>query len=137
MIRHFDEPFANSSAIPTYFCGRLAAQHGVKVLLAGDGGDELFGGNERYKTDKIFQAYQSIPKLLRKGLIEPVLKAAPMEAGPLGMAQRYVRRSNLRGYERFYSYNFLCAHAPEQVFQKDFIASLNGYSVLDIPARLL
>jgi asparagine synthase (glutamine-hydrolysing) len=50
------------------------------------------------------------------------------------MARRYVRRSNLSGYERFYSYNFLCAHSPEQVFQKDFIAALNGYSVLDIPA---
>jgi len=135
MVRYFDEPFANSSAIPTYFCGRLAAQHGVKVLLAGDGGDELFGGNERYQTDKIFQAYQSIPKLLRKGMIEPVLKALPMESGPLGLARRYVRRSNLSGYERFYSYNFLCAHAPEEVFHKDFIASLGGYSVLDIPAE--
>jgi asparagine synthase (glutamine-hydrolysing) len=135
MVRYFDEPFANSSAIPTYFCGRLAAEHGVKVLLAGDGGDELFGGNERYTADKIFQAYHAIPKVLRKGLIEPVLKAVPMDAGPLGMARRYVRRSNLQGYERFYSYNFLCAHPPEEVFQKDFLASLNGYSVLDMPAR--
>src|SRR6185369_5399611 len=58
MVRYFDEPFANSSAIPTYFCGRLAAQNGVKVLLSGDGGDELFGGNERYLIDKIFQTYQ-------------------------------------------------------------------------------
>jgi asparagine synthase (glutamine-hydrolysing) len=135
MVRYFDEPFANSSAIPTYFCGRLAAQHGVKVLLAGDGGDELFGGNERYKSDKIFQAYHSIPKLLRSGLIEPALKAVPMEGGPFGMARRYVRRSNLSGYERFYSYNFLCAHPPEEVFQKDFLASLKGYSVLEIPAE--
>jgi len=135
MVRYFDEPFANSSAIPTYFCGRLAAQHGVKALLAGDGGDELFGGNERYKTDKIFQAYHSIPRVLRKGLIEPVLKAAPMERGPVGIARRYVRRSNLPGFERFYSYNFLCAHPPEEIFQKDFLATLNGYRVLDIPAQ--
>src|SRR2546430_8417386 len=61
MIRRFDEPFGNSSAIPTYFCAKLAAQHGVDFLLAGDGGDELFGGNERYLTDKIFGMYQKIP----------------------------------------------------------------------------
>lgn len=135
MVRYFDEPFANSSAIPTYFCGRLAAQHGVKVLLAGDGGDELFGGNERYKSDKIFQAYHSIPKFLRKGMIEPTLKALPLEGGPFGKARRYVRRSNLHGAERFYSYNFLCAYPPETVFQDSFLAQLNGYSVLDLPRQ--
>jgi asparagine synthase (glutamine-hydrolysing) len=134
MVRYFDEPFANSSAIPTYFCGRLAAQHGVTTLLSGDGGDELFGGNERYMTDKVFQAYHAIPRVLRKGLIEPLLKVTPME-GPLGMPLRYVRRSNLHGYERFYSYNLLCAHAPEEVFRKDFLAVLDGYSVLDVPAQ--
>ena len=64
MVRYFDEPFANSSAIPTYFCARLAAQNGVKTLLAGDGGDELFGGNERYLTDKIFQTYQTLPRVV-------------------------------------------------------------------------
>jgi asparagine synthase (glutamine-hydrolysing) len=134
MVRYFDEPFANSSAIPTYFCGRLAAQHGVKTLLAGDGGDELFGGNERYRTDKIFQFYHSIPHAVRKGLIEPVLKATP-SAGPFGMARSYVRRSNLPGFERFYSYNFLCAHRPEAVFTREFLAALSGYSVLEFPAR--
>ncbi|MEO8367691.1 MAG: asparagine synthase-related protein [Candidatus Solibacter sp.] len=135
MVRYFDEPFANSSAIPTYFCGRLAARHGVKVLLAGDGGDELFGGNERYKSDKIFQAYHSIPKAMRKGLIEPILKSLPMESGFFGKARRYVNRSNLHGAERFYSYNFLCAYPPETVFRDSFLAQLHDYSVLDIPRQ--
>jgi asparagine synthase (glutamine-hydrolysing) len=86
MVRFFDEPFANSSAIPTYFCGRLAAENGVRVLLAGDGGDELFGGNDRYLTDKIFQSYQTIPLVLRKRLIEPILTCLPVE-GPARKAE--------------------------------------------------
>ena len=130
MVRYFDEPFANSSAIATYFCARLAAQNGMKVLLAGDGGDELFGGNERYRTDKIFHLYQELPSALRKGLIEPLLRVAP-----IGIARRYVRRSNLPACERFFSYNFLCAHPPEDIFHPDFLDTLGGYSVLQTPLR--
>src|ERR1039458_1187430 len=81
MVRSFDEPFGNSSAIPTYFCAKLAARHGVKTLLAGDGRDELFGGNEWYATDKIFQLYQHVPGFVRKGLIEPALAALPFPHG--------------------------------------------------------
>ena len=135
MVRFFDEPFANSSAIPTYFCARLAAQNGVGTLLAGDGGDELFGGNERYSTDKIFHAYQRVPRLLRKGLVEPVVELLAMERGPLGKAKRYIRRSNMPAIERFFSYSFLCAHHPEEVFEKDFLQDLRGYLVLDVPTR--
>jgi asparagine synthase (glutamine-hydrolysing) len=135
MIASFDEPFGNSSAIPTYFCARLAAQHGVRMLLAGDGGDEMFGGNSWYATDKIFGAYQNVPRVLRKGLIEPILAGLPMRNGLVGRARSYVRRSNLPGLERIMSYHFLRAHAPQDVFDADFAAALADYSVMDVPAR--
>lgn len=135
MVRSFDEPFGNSSAIPTYFCARLAAQNGVRVLLAGDGGDELFGGNERYRTDKIFHLYQTLPPLLRKCLIEPVLNRMPFENGAVGKARRYVRRSNMPAFERYYSYHFLRASPIDQIFHKDFLDELRGYSILEVPSR--
>jgi asparagine synthase (glutamine-hydrolysing) len=135
MVRYFDEPFANSSAIPTYFCGRLAAQNGVKVLLSGDGGDELFGGNERYRTHKVFQTYQRVPTAVRRGLIEPLLSLVPAETGIFDKARKYVRRSNMPPLERYFSYSFLCAHPLEEIFRRDFLASLNGYSLLEVPAR--
>lgn len=135
MIRCFDEPFGNSSAIPTYFCARLAAENGVKTLLAGDGGDELFGGNERYLTDKIFAVYHSIPRVLRQGVIEPVLAALPVEGGLVRSGRGYVRRANLPPVERFFSFQFLRTHSPADIFDADFLAALGGYSILDIPGR--
>ena len=54
LVNSFDEPFGNASAIPTYYCAKLAKEHGVNNLIAGDGGDEIFGGNERYAKDMIF-----------------------------------------------------------------------------------
>jgi asparagine synthase (glutamine-hydrolysing) len=135
MVRFFDEPFANSSAIPTYFCAKLAAENGARALLAGDGGDELFGGNERYRTDKVFQVYQDVPRPLRKGLIEPALRLLPFESGPVGKAKRYIRRSNIPPVERYFSYNLLLTHALDTVFEDDFVESLRGYSLLERPAR--
>ena len=134
MIRHFDEPFGNSSAIPTYFCARLASQNGVSVLLAGDGGDELFGGNSRYRDEIIFELYQAVPRTLRKAFIEPVLRYLPLRQELFVKARKYVSRSNLPNPQRYYSYNLLGAFSPAEVFESDFLASLENYSVLDIPS---
>ncbi len=134
MVRYFDEPFGNSSAIATYFCSRLAAQHGVKVLLAGDGGDELFGGNERYATDKLFDAYRRLPVIFRKGMIEPALAKLPVKGGIAGRARRYIRRANLSPMDRYLSYQFLKTHPIADVFESDFLESLGTYSIIDVPA---
>ncbi len=61
---HFDQPFANASAVPAYYCARMAKEDGVQRLLAGDGGDELFGGNERYAKQKIFDWYNHVPEAI-------------------------------------------------------------------------
>jgi asparagine synthase (glutamine-hydrolysing) len=62
---HFDEPFADSSAIPTYVVSEFAARH-VKVALSGDGGDEFFGGYETLGNVEKFQSLDHVPRALRK-----------------------------------------------------------------------
>jgi asparagine synthase (glutamine-hydrolysing) len=135
MVRAFDEPFGNNSAIPTYYCARLAADKQVKTLIAGDGGDELFAGNERYLTDKIFGLYQRLPRLLRAALIEPGLSCIPVKNGIFGKARRYIRRSNVPNPERFFSYNFLATHNAAEVLEDGFLRAIQGRSFLEIPGR--
>ena len=64
LIKHFDEPFADSSAIPTYYLSQLARQH-VTVCLSGTGGDELFAGYRRYLVETLFRRYQKYPKSIQ------------------------------------------------------------------------
>ena len=64
---YLDEPFGDSSAIPTYFVSKLAAEH-VKVVLSGDGGDELFAGYDRYRVFAREQRLERIPATARKAL---------------------------------------------------------------------
>ena len=71
---HYDQPFGNSSALPAYYCARMTKEDGVTRVLAGDGGDELFGGNSRYAKQRIFNWYQHFPGAMRSGLMEPMLR---------------------------------------------------------------
>jgi asparagine synthase (glutamine-hydrolysing) len=131
IIDFYEEPFANSSAIGAYHCARLARERGVDVLLAGDGGDELFAGNERYSEDKKFALYHSIPKVLRNGVIRPVADLMP-KTGPLSLPARYIRRADLPNPRRMFSYNFFLAEAGLEVFEPDFIGEARPETALDI-----
>lgn len=135
MVRCFDEPFGNSSAIATYFCARLASQNGVKTLLGGDGGDELFGGNERYLLEAAFNAYLAVPRILRNSLIEPGLSLLSPVSNFFRKARGFGRRAELPGVERIMSFQFLSAHRPSDVFESDFLGSCSAYSVLEAPSR--
>ncbi|HKS27226.1 MAG TPA: asparagine synthase (glutamine-hydrolyzing) [Pyrinomonadaceae bacterium] len=73
---HFDEPFADSSAIPTYMVSKLAREH-VKVVLSGDGGDELFAGYTRYQIDRQRSGFSHLPSLVRRGVMRPLSRRLP------------------------------------------------------------
>jgi asparagine synthase (glutamine-hydrolysing) len=125
LVEAFDEPFGNNSALGTYHCALLARERGVTRLLAGDGGDEIFGGNERYRTDRIFALYHRLPSPLRRAVVEPVLAALPDGGGSvLGLAQRYVRRAKLPNPRRFYSYQFFFAQHAGEWLAPDFVAAV-------------
>lgn len=132
----YDEPFGNSSALPTYFCAKLAHENGATTLLAGDGGDELFAGNERYLTQTIFEYYGIIPKLIRAGLIDPLVSFIPGASGPVGKLKSYVRQANIPLPERLQSYNFLHRHALEDIFHPEYISAVSSQEPLDLQRRV-
>ncbi len=128
----YDEPFGNSSALPAYFCARMAADNGVQTLLAGDGGDELFAGNERYLRQRVFDHYARIPGVFRKGLIEPVARLLPATLPLVSKARSYIQQGNTPLPDRLQSYNFLNRHAAEEIFSTDFLASVDTEEPLEI-----
>ena len=131
IIEHYEEPFANSSAIGAYHCARLARENGVDVLLAGDGGDELFAGNERYAADKKFALYHSIPAALRSGLIKPAAGLLP-QIGPLSFPSRYIRRAEIPNPQRMLSYGFFRTAEGEAAFEPDFFSQARSETAFDI-----
>jgi asparagine synthase (glutamine-hydrolysing) len=79
LVQHFDEPFADPAAIPTWYLAEMTRQH-VTVALNGDGGDEAFAGYQRYYGDLIADAYRLMPRFLRHGVTDPVIRALPVQA---------------------------------------------------------
>ena len=134
VAREYDEPFGNDSAVPTYFCAKAAREAGFELLLAGDGGDEIFGGNARYAKQKLFESYFRLPALIRRGMIEPVAHL-PGAGGilPLRKLASYVDQANVRLPLRLETYNFLHRSPLAEIFQPDFIHAVDTAS----PGRAL
>ena len=114
---HYDQPFGNSSTLPAYYCALMARHHGVDRLLAGDGGDELFGGNVRYARQHTFEAYQRVPAALRRAVIEPLLDNDVAARLPLARkASSYVRQARVPMPARMETYNLLARFGADRVF---------------------
>lgn len=126
IAREYDEPFGNASAVPTWFCARAAREAGFERMMAGDGGDEIFGGNARYAKQALFEHYARLPAVLRRGLIEPAI-ALPFLADrfPLAKLKSYVRQARVGLPLRLESYNFLHRTPLDEILERDFIHSVD------------
>jgi asparagine synthase (glutamine-hydrolysing) len=122
----FDEPFADSSALPTYLVSQLAAEH-VKVAMSGEGGDELFGGYYTYAADLLAERFGVLASRFR-----PIVERLPTSTRRASLdyrAKRFVRAAHLPPLERH--------HGWKEIFSADVRAQLTGRRSSFDPVDLL
>ncbi len=126
----YDQPFGNSSALPSFFCANKAREDGVTRILAGDGGDELFGGNTRYASQRLFDHYQRVPSLLRRGVLEPFFGLGLVGSMPgLKKGSSYIRQANTPLPDRAQDYNLLRRLGYAEVLTPGLLAQVQPTSV--------
>src|SRR6185369_6335131 len=97
MVRHFGEPFADSSAVPVYYVSELA-RRSVKVVLSGEGGDEVFAGYETYLAGKYSRLYRRLPGFIGRTLVPALVDRMPVSHARVSLdykAKRFVRGAYL------------------------------------------
>ena len=129
LVEHYGEPYADSSAIPTYYVSKETRQH-VTVALNGDGGDESFAGYERYMAMELAEHYRRIPKPLRSLLIEGpanLLPTSELKKTRVRDVQRFFTSANEGRKQRYFRWmsTFKPAIKPE-LYTKDFANAVAG-----------
>jgi len=131
LVHHFDEPFGDSSAIPTYYLSKLARRD-VTVALGGDGGDEVFAGYVTYQADKLARLYDRLPGFLTRGLAPALARRLPVSDGKVSLdfkARRFVENALLEPGRRHYAWKaFFADGLKRAVLSGDVLAALDGAS---------
>jgi asparagine synthase (glutamine-hydrolysing) len=120
---YYDQPFGNSSALPAFSCAKMARDDGVTKLLAGDGGDELFGGNTRYAKQRVFGWYGNISKTLRDSVLEPLADISALNIIPLvRKGTSYINQAKVPMPDRMMTYNLLFRLGVKDVLTKQMLS---------------
>lgn len=123
---YYDQPFGNSSVLPAFCCAQVAREAGVQKLLAGDGGDELFGGNARYAKQRIFGWYDSVPGWLRRTTLEPLLLNSKIGNLPVASkARSYIGQARVPLPDRMEMYNLLHRLSASEVLEPALFAQVD------------
>jgi asparagine synthase (glutamine-hydrolysing) len=129
LVEHYGEPYADSSAIPTYYVARETRKH-VTVALNGDGGDECFAGYERYAAMRLSERYRKLPGVLRERVIRQALELLPIsELRPsrARKVRRFLRAASLPPVERYLSWvGIVQRDAKNDLYTDEFNAEVGG-----------
>ena len=130
IILYYDEPYGDSSAIPSYYVAKLAKEK-VSVVLTGDCADELFGGYEKYLADYYIRKYKSYPKLLRAAFEFFVNKCpiTPRTNNFLRKAKKVIRNSKKYGFDLYY--NMMCLGFDDDA-RKELLKAGNYYDIKNL-----
>ena len=131
LVEHYGEPYADSSAIPTYYVARETRRH-VTVALNGDGGDECFAGYERYAAMRLAERYRKLPGVLREGVIKTAIGLVPtseIRRSRVRSLQRFLRAAGLPPVERYLSWvSVLDAAAKDELYSDEFREQMGGHN---------
>jgi asparagine synthase (glutamine-hydrolysing) len=129
LVEHYGEPYADSSAIPTYYVSKETRKH-VTVALNGDGGDESFAGYERYAAMKAAETYHRFPVALRKALIEmPVsfLPSSEIQKSRIRDVKRFLQAASLPKAERYFRWSSTFNRdAKKEIYTEEFARNIAG-----------
>jgi len=129
LVWHYNEPYADSSALPSYYVAQMTRQK-VKVALNGDGGDENFGGYERFWAARVAELFRKFPESLRKGIMKGIVNRIPESIEPKNFPRKFKRFISMaeKPYrERHYNWiSIFRDYEKEDLFTDGFSKEMNN-----------
>jgi asparagine synthase (glutamine-hydrolysing) len=134
-----DEPLSDPSLVPTYLLSRFTRKH-VTVALGGDGGDELFAGYPMYYGHKLAHIYDKLPAVLRRAIVEPLVKLLPVKTKNLSFdykARRFVAGANYDEVARHHIWFGSFMPSEQELLLTDEVKRVTNADVYSDARRLL